>query len=209
MASNCKVLSASIFLMLLHSCLAVFVEEPKKINIDVLKAIYKKKSVQTKIEEGIFGLPENIERSGHRISAKDELDCSIRFLAYNYSKKILSPSANLQSVANGLQLSSLCGITPKIERRLDYLEHEKKILHIKAHKKFIEFFVDARKGKLRRRNNGSFKLPFGKIEEALDACVRMRPNTETHCIIRLREGVHFVKDTLQLTHKHSNVLITR
>lgn len=202
-------LRASIFLMLLHSCLAVFVEEPKKINTDILEAIYKKKSVQTKIEEGIFGLPENVERLGHRISAMDELDCNVRYLAYNYSKKILSPSANLKSVANGLQLSSLCGITPKIERQREYLEHEKKILSIKADKKFIEFFVDARKGKPRGRNNGSFKLPFGKIEQALDACVRMRPNTETHCIIRLREGTHFIKNTLQLRHEHSNVLITR
>ena len=206
----CRMLiETTIFLVLIQSCLSAFVEEPKKINLDLLKAIYNRKSLQTKIEEGIFGLPENIGRPELHVSAKDELDCNIRYLAYNYSKKILSPSANLKVVSDGLQLSSLCGITPKIEAQREYLEHEKKVLSIKARNEFLEFFVDAAKGRRKRRKDGSYRAPFGKIEEALNACVVKRRNTNIHCIIRLRGGVHFLKNTVELTHKHSNVLITR
>ena len=209
MAACRMLIGATTFLVLIHSCFSFFVEEPKKISLDILKSVYDRKSLQTKIEEGIFGLPDNIGRPKLHISAKDELDCSVRYLAYNYSKKVLSPSANLKVVADGLQLSSLCGITPKIEAQREYLEHEKKVLSIKARNEFLEFFVDAAKGRTRRRKDGSYRAPFGKIEEALNACVVKRRNTDIHCIIRLRGGVHFVKDTLELTHKHSNVLITR
>ena len=198
-----------VLLVLIQSCFSVFVDQQKKVNLDLLKAIYRKKNLQTMIEEGIFGRPENIGRPKFHISAKDELDCNIRYLAYNYSKKILSPSANLKVVADGLQLSSLCGITPKFDAQLEYLEHEKKVLSIKAHNEFLEFFVDAAKGRTRRRKDGSYRAPFGKIEEALNACVTKRRNTNIHCIIRLRGGVHFIKKTVELTHKHSNVLITR
>ena len=209
MAAVLELLSVSIFLALLQPCLGVLVEEPKKINLDILKAIYSKKSLQTRIEEGVSGLPENIERIGRHVSAKDELDCSVRYLAYNYSKKILSSSANIKSVADGLQLSSLCGISPKTGKQRVYMEHEKQILRIKAQKEFMEFFVDARRKNLKRTNDGSKKLPFTKIEDALEACETKRHSTEVHCIIRLREGMHFLKKTLQLNHKHSNVLITR
>ena len=209
MADWTMLIATTIFLVLLQSCTSVFVEEPKKIKLDLLQSIYNRKSLQTKIEEGVFGLPENIGRPDLHVSAKDELDCNIRYLAYNYSKKILSPSANLKVVADGLQLSSLCGITPKIDAQREYLEHEKKVLSIKAHNEFLEFFVDAAKGRTRKRKDGSYRAPFGKIEEALNACVTKRRNTNIHCIIRLRGGVHFIKNTVELTHKHSNVLITR
>ena len=202
MAACRKIITLVVLVIFMQVCTAALVEKPTKINLDILQAIYEKKSQQTKIEQGVFGLPENVVR-GHDISAKDELDCNVRYLAYNYSKKILSPSADLSAVANGLQLSSLCGITPKLERQPPYLEHEKKILSIKANKKFIELFVDASKGKIKRRST------FTNIEEALNACVIKRPTVDTHCIIRLRDGMHFIRKPLQLTSKHSNILITR
>lgn len=205
----CNLLGATLLLILFQICLGNFVHERRAVNLDVLKAVYEKKSVQTKIEEGIFGLPENIERKGQISVGKDELDCNLRYLAYNYSKKLLSPSANIKAVADGLQLSSLCGISPKVPKQEKYWEHEKQILEIKSHRDFLEFFVDAKETNFRGMNDGSKEFPFTKIEEALKACEFKRPNTEVHCIIRLREGIHFLQRTLQLTSKHSNVLITR
>ena len=191
-------------------CLAIQVDkEQEKANEELLKVMqerWSKKSVEEIIQEGAFGLPENQHRLAY-IPKKDELDCNIRYLAYNYSKKLLPPSANLKSVADGLQLSSLCGINPKVPKQESYLEHEKHVKEIKKSGDFLEFFVDPLG--LREETIGSFSSPFSKVESAVKACEVRRKSVKTPCIIRLRQGVHFVEDTLKLTPKHSNVLLTK
>lgn len=204
-----KFLFAALLLLLVKSLNCNLVHEPEPKNWELLNAIYERKSIETKIKEGLFGLPENIDRPRPTSDDKDEVDCNIRYLAYNYSKKILSPSANFKAVADGLQLSSLCGISPKVPKSQDFLEHEKQILKIKSENDYFEYFVDARKDRFRGRKNGSKRFPFSRIDEATQACELRRHSTDVHCIIRLREGTHFVKDSIKLTEKHSNVLITK
>lgn len=199
-----------LIIVLFQLCSAIEVDrEQEKANEELLKVLqerWSKKSVEEIIQEGAFGLPENQHRLAY-IPKKDELDCNIRYLAYNYSKKLLSPSANLRSVADGLQLSTLCGINPKVPKQEAYLEHEKHIKEIKKTGDFLEFFVDPQG--LHEETVGSFSSPFSKIESAVKACEVRRKSVKTPCIIRLRQGMHFVEDTLRLTPKHSHVLLTK
>ena len=205
-----KFISCLIFIISFQLSSAIQIdEEQEKANEELLRVLqekWNKKNVEEIIQEGAFGLPENQRRLAY-LPKKDELDCNIRYLAYNYSKKLLPSSANLRSVADGLQLSSLCGINPTLPKQEPYLEHEKHVKEIKKTGEFLEFFVDPQG--LKGETVGSLSSPFSKVESAVKACEVRRKSVKIPCIIRLRQGVHFVEDTLRLTPKHSNVLLTK
>ena len=202
-----RYISLSVFAFLVQNCAGNYVQEPKQIPEDVWKA-YHRKSWEEKIREGAFGLPEHQDRIKH-FPTGDNLDCNVRYLAYNYSKKLLSPSANLKAVLDGLELSKLCGITPNVPKRQVYREHEKKVLEIKIKEKYVEYFVDPKAPESLNTVEmlGTKYSPFRDVNSALKACESGRLSTNVHCIIRLREGTHFLESPIQLTPKHSNVVL--
>ncbi len=203
---------AALLSVIAQVCQPAYIDRHKdKVKEEVLQNLEEKwasKSVQETIKEGAFGLPQHRDRMAY-FPKIDELDCSIRYLAYNYSKKLLKPSANFKAISDGLRLESLCGITPEIPEKKTYTEHEKAIHDIKSSKKFFEFFVDANHKSTSKTNLGSLSSPFRKVATAIHACQYKRNDIEIHCIIQLRGGIHFLEEPLFMYSKHSNILLTR
>ncbi len=212
MASGWVFCSAVLFAVIIQFCKPTIIDlEREKANERLLKTFqtkYAKKTPQEIIREGAAGLPEHKSRLAY-LPKQDELDCSIRYLAYNYSKTLLNPSANFKAISDGLQLQSLCGITPKLPEKTAYSQHRKTIRQIKSSTKFLEFFVDAKRDSTSTANLGSKSSPFKKIATAIHACQYKRNTIKTHCIIQLREGTHFLEEPLSMTAKHSNILLTK
>eukprot|EP00794_Sanderia_malayensis_P005521 gene5521-6206_t len=214
MALRCCYFAALLFVVILQLSSAVYVDESKENEreelLKTLKEKWSAKSNEDKIREGVAGLPENrVRLANAKMPEKDELDCSIRYLAYNYTKKLLSASANFKAILDGLQLSTLCGITPKLPEKELYSEHKRAIMEIIRTKPYLEFYVDANRKSTSSMNTGSMLSPFKKIATAINACQYKRRNDKTHCIIQLRGGMHFLDEPITLTPKHNNILITK
>ena len=119
------------------------------------------------------------------------VDCAIKELAWNYSKKLLPERGNLLSVFDALQLQTNCNITrPKLRPELN-VKTRRSTPFIDRSSSVV--FVHPIKGL--DENDGSEIMPVASLIAARNLCRKRRETTE-HCTIFLLEGVHELKETL-------------
>ena len=134
------------------------------------------------LAEGNKAVPNNVSPT---------VDCAIKELAWNYSKKLLPERGNLLSVFDALQLHTNCNITRpelnvKTRRSTPSIEHSSSVI-----------FVHPRKGL--DKNDGSEMAPVASLIAARNLCRKRRETltgTNEHCTIFLLEGVHELTETL-------------
>ena len=119
------------------------------------------------------------------------LDCAIKELAWNYSKKLLPERGNLLSVFDALQLETKCNITrPQIKVKA------RRSTPISIDSSSQVVFVHPTKGL--DENDGRETTPVASLLAARNLCRQRRGSTEHICTIFLMEGVHELKETLIL-----------
>ena len=115
------------------------------------------------------------------------VDCAIKELAWNYTKKLLPERGNLLSVFDALQLETNCNITRpelnvKTRRSTPSVHRSSRVVFVHPSKGFDE-------------NDGREMTPVASLVAARNLC-RKRSETTERCTIFLLEGVHQLKETL-------------
>ena len=120
------------------------------------------------------------------------VDCAIKELAWNYSKKLLPERGNLLSVFDALQLQTKCNITRPINIKMKTRRSSPFNTDSSSH----VVFVHRTKGS--DGNDGRDMTPVASLSAAKNLCRQRRGSTEHICTIFLMEGVHELKETLIL-----------
>lgn len=124
-----------------------------------------------------------------------KLDCAIKELAWNYSKKLLPKRGNFLSVFDALQLQTNCNITrPELNVKTIDVKTRRSAPFIDRSSSAV--FVHPSKGL--DENNGREERPVASLVAARNLCRQYRKLKNDHCTVYLMEGVHELKETLHL-----------
>ena len=135
---------------------------------------------------------ENVVIAGNKVDIV--LDCAIKELAWNYSKKLLPARGNLLPVFDALELETKCNIT-----RPTKVDDVSRQPYPTAYDT-TSFIVFVHPTKGLDRNQGSERKPVSSLLRARDLCRERRRQREEQvkCTVFLMEGVHELNETLHL-----------
>ena len=122
-------------------------------------------------------------------------DCAMRKLAYKYGKQLIPRKGEFESLYYALDLNDpdCPGVV------LNGSDHSKTSSIANPLPEGLKFFVHPISG--HDSNPGTIKSPFRTIQAALDRAALVNP---TPAVV-LRQGVHYIADTLVLTPEHSGL----
>lgn len=130
-----------------------------------------------------------------------KLDCAIKELAWNYSKKLLPKRGENLAVFDALQLQTKCNLTRPV--KTNDIPRETAV-----DPSSIVVFVHPTKGF--DHNEGSANKPLASLFAARNACRRQREGTNkaVSCTVFLMQGIHELNETLRLGPEDSGITFT-
>jgi hypothetical protein len=129
----------------------------------------------------------------HRpVHVSESFDCLAREFVWQYAQQIQPFRANIDTVYDALQLSTLCNST--IEKRVNVRDtvQNQKVLSVRTG----QYYVDANSGS--DSNPGTLSDPFLTIQHAVNVAV-------SNSVIYLRAGIYYLKDTIFLGPENSGL----